>query len=68
MKDKTKSDTVAVKLVDAKGSVLANQDAKVDSNGEYSASLNLPASAQAGGYSAGSKLEVDASVLGLLDT
>ncbi len=67
MKDKTKSDTVTVKLVDAKGSVVANQSAKVDSNGEYSASLNLPASAQGGEYSAGSKLEVDASVLGLLD-
>jgi hypothetical protein len=67
MRDKTKSDTVTVKLVDAKGSVVTNQQAKVDSKGEYSASLKLPASAQSSEYSAGTKLEVEASVLGLLD-
>jgi hypothetical protein len=67
MRDKAKSDTVTVKLADAKGSVVTNQQAKVDSKGEYSTSLKLPASAQVGEYSAGSKLEVEASVLGLLD-
>ena len=67
MRDKTKSDTVTVKLADSKGSVVTNQQAKVDSKGEYSASLKLPASAQSGEYSAGAKLEVEASVLGLLD-
>ncbi len=67
MRDKTKSDTVTVKLADSKGSIVTNQQAKVDSKGEYSASLKLPASAQSGEYSAGTKLEVEASVLGLLD-
>jgi len=47
--------------------VVTNQQVKVDSKGEYSASLKLPASAQGGEYTSGSKLEVEANVLGLLD-
>jgi hypothetical protein len=66
MRQQTKSDTVTVKLVDAQGAVAANQQANVNSNGEYSASLKLPSSAS-GEYAASSKIEVEASVLGLLD-
>jgi hypothetical protein len=46
--------------------VTDEQQATVNSNGEYSASIQLPADAE-GEYSVGSKLEVEASVLGLLD-
>lgn len=66
MREETESNTVTVRLMDAEGTAVAEQQAQVDSNGEYSASLKLPADAE-GGYSAGSKLEVEASVLGLLD-
>lgn len=66
MREETESDTVTVKLMNAEGTAVAEQQAQVDANGEYSVSLELPADAE-GEYSAGSKLEVEASVLGLLD-
>jgi hypothetical protein len=66
MREETDSDTVTVRLTDAEGTAVAEQQAQVDASGEYSASLQLPADAE-GEYSAGSKLEVEASVLGLLD-
>lgn len=66
MREETESDTVTVRLTDAEGAAVAEQQAQVDASGEYSASLQLPADAE-GEYSAGSKLEVEASVLGLLD-
>jgi len=66
MREETDSDTVTVRLMDAEGTAVAEQQAQVDASGEYSASLQLPANAE-GEYSAGSKLEVEASVLGLLD-
>jgi hypothetical protein len=66
MREETDSDTVTVRLMDVEGAAVAEQQVQVDGNGEYSASLELPADAE-GGYSAGSKLEVEASVLGLLD-
>lgn len=65
MREETESDTVTVRLMDAEGTAVAEQQAQVDSSGEYSVSMELPADAD-GQYSAGSKLEVEASVLGLL--
>ncbi len=67
IRQQAKSDTVTVKLIDVQGNVAANQQATVDSNGEYTATLNLPPTASEGRYTAASKLEVQASVLGLLD-
>lgn len=67
MRQETESDTVTVRVVDAQGMVVANQQAQVSSNGEYSATIRLPATADEGAYSASSKLEVEASILGLLD-
>ena len=66
MREETDSDTVTVRLSDAGGVSVAEQQAEVDASGEYSASLQLPADAE-GDYSIGSRLEVEASVLGLLD-
>jgi hypothetical protein len=66
MREETESDTVTVRLMDASGTVVAEQQAQVEASGEYSASVELPADAE-GQFSAGSKLEVEASVLGLLD-
>jgi hypothetical protein len=66
MREETEADTVTVRLMDAEGTAVAEQQARADGSGEYSASLELPADAE-GEYSAGSKLEVEASVLGLLD-
>jgi uncharacterized protein YfaS (alpha-2-macroglobulin family) len=53
MREKTNSDTVTVKLMDAEGTGVAEQQTRVDGSGEYSASLKLPADAK-GQYSAGS--------------
>jgi hypothetical protein len=67
MREETESDTVTVRIFDSQGTVVADQEAEVSSNGEYSANVELPASAGQGTYSAKSKLEVEASILGLLD-
>lgn len=66
MREKTDSDNVTVRLMDAEGTAVAEQQAQVDASGEYSTSLELPADAE-GEYSAGTKLEVEASLLGLLE-
>lgn len=66
-RQQAKSDTVLVSTTDASGSVVAQQEATVDSSsGQYSTTIQLPASAKAGNYTAGSKVQVNASVLGLL--
>lgn len=67
MREQTKSDTVNIKLMDTYGAQVTNQQAKVNSNGDYSASLTLPANAGNGSYSTDSKIEVEASILGLLN-
>ncbi|MEM2139984.1 MG2 domain-containing protein [Nitrososphaera sp.] len=66
MREETQSDTVSVNVKNASGQVVATQNATVDSSGNYSATITLPAGAQEGEYSADSKIEVSASVLGLL--
>lgn len=66
MREETESDTVTVRLSDSGGASVAEQQAQVDASGEYTASLQLPEDAE-GDYSLGSKLEVEARVLGLLD-
>lgn len=66
-RQQAKSDTVLVSMTDASGSVVAQQMATVDSSsGQYSTTIQLPANAKAGNYTAGSKVQVSASVLGLL--
>lgn len=67
MRQETQSDTVIVTMMDAGGSVVAEEEATVDSSGKYSATVSLPGDADEGGYSAGSKLEVSASILGVLE-
>lgn len=67
MRQETESDTVAVTVMDASGSVVAEEEATVDSQGRYSATITLPQGAEEGGYSAGAKLEVSASILGVLE-
>jgi uncharacterized protein YdeI (BOF family) len=66
IREETESDTVTVRLMDAEGAAVAEQQAQVDSSGEYSLSLELPEDA-GGQYSVSSKLEVEANILGLLD-
>lgn len=66
MREETQSDSVSINVKDASGQVVANQQATVDSNGQYSATVNLPASAQEGEYTTDAKIEVSATVLGLL--
>lgn len=67
MRQETESDTVAVTVMDAGGSVVAEEEATVDSQGRYSATITLPQGSEEGGYSAGAKLEVSASILGVLE-
>lgn len=66
MREETQSDSVSINVADASGQVVANQQATVDSSGRYSATISLPAGSQEGEYTADSKIEVSASVLGLL--
>lgn len=66
MRSETQSDSISINVTDARGQVVASQQTTVDSNGRYSATITLPASAQEGEYMAASKIEVSASVLGLL--
>lgn len=67
MQEETESDTVTVRIMDSQGAVAASQEAQLNSEGEYSATITLPASADEGTYSAMTELEVNASILGLLD-
>lgn len=67
MRQETESDTIEVTVADAGGRVVAQEQATVDSSGRYSATISLPDDADEGSYSAGSKLEVSASILGLLE-
>jgi len=67
MQEETESDTVTVRIMDSQGAVAASQEAQLNSEGEYSATITLPASADEGTYRAMTKLEVNASILGLLD-
>jgi hypothetical protein len=67
MREEVDSDTVTVQLTGADGSVAAEQEATIESNGEYATTINLDAGAESGEYSAGSRILVQASLLGLLD-
>jgi hypothetical protein len=67
MREETGADSVMVKVTGAQGQVVADQQASVDSDdGRYSATVALPGDAEQGQYDVGSKIEVSASVLGLL--
>lgn len=67
MKEETEADSVMVNITDAQGQVVANEQATVNSNGEYSTTITLPGNAEEGEYSVDSKIEVKASILGVLD-
>lgn len=67
MKEETQADSVMVNITDAQGQVVANEQASVNSNGEFSTAMFLPGSAEDGEYSVDSKIEVQASILGILD-
>lgn len=66
MKEQTEAESVTVKVADAQGEVVATQEAQVESDGSYSAEIALPADAEEGEYAVDSKIEVDATLLGLL--
>lgn len=67
MREETESDSVSINVMDTSGQIVADSEATVDSSsGQYSAIITLPSSAQEGEYTAESKIEVSASVLGLL--
>jgi hypothetical protein len=66
MKEETEAESVTVKVADAQGEVVATQEAQVESDGSYSAEIALPADAEEGEYAVDSKIEVDATLLGLL--
>jgi len=66
LREEAQSDDVTVRVMDSEGAVVWEGQVQVDSSGEYSASIDLPADAE-GDYSTRSNLEVEASVLGLLD-
>jgi hypothetical protein len=66
MRQEAQSDMVTVTLAGA-GSAAVEEEATVDSDGRYSVQVSLPGNAEEGDYSAGAKLEVSASVLGLLE-
>ena len=66
MRQETESDTVTVQLMSEDGAEIGQQQATIDSQGEYSADIALASNAEVGEYSAGSKIEVQANLLGLL--
>ena len=65
-REETGADSIMVKVTGAQGQVVADQQATIDSDGRYSATAALPGDAEQGQYDIGSKIEVSASVLGLL--
>lgn len=66
MRQETESDTVTVQLMSQGGAEVGQQQVTVDGDGEYSADIALASNAEVGEYSAGSKIEVQANLLGLL--
>ena len=60
------TELVTVQVTDNKGTVVANQNAQVNSQGEYSTTFMLPADAELGAYTIDSKLQVQADILGTL--
>lgn len=66
MKEETEAESVDINIADASGEIVATQSASVNSEGEYTASLSIPSDVEEGEYSADAKIEVDASLLGLL--
>lgn len=66
MREETESDTMTVQLMGAGGTLAGEQQVTIDTEGRYSANIALGSNAEIGEYSAGSKIEVQASLLGLL--
>ena len=54
-----------IQVKDNKGTSVADEEAKIDGNGEYSTTFTLPKDAKLGAYTIDAKISVDA---GLLDT
>lgn len=59
-------DQLKVEITDGKGNVVAQDDASVTSDGQYSSSLNLLDSAEAGTYTVETRLELEADALGII--
>lgn len=66
MRGEIGADSFMVKVTGAQGQLIADQQATVDSDGRYSATVALPGDAKPGRYNVDSKLEVSATMLGLL--
>ncbi|GEM_PF-1247433 len=66
MREETEAESVDINIADASGEIVATQSASVDAEGEYTASLSIPSDAEEGEYTADAKIEVDASLLGLI--
>jgi hypothetical protein len=67
IRQETESDTITVQLLNTDATIAGEQQATVSADGEYSATIDLDATADPGEYFAGSRIEVQASLLGLLD-
>ena len=58
---------VTVTVVDVHGEIIAEEETKIDSDGEYFVMFTIPDDADLGRYTVTSTLKVDADVLDLLD-
>ena len=67
IRQETESDTITVQLLNTDATIAGEQQATISADGEYSATIDLDATADPGEYFAGSRIEVQASLLGLLD-
>jgi plastocyanin len=60
------ANVVTVQVTDNNGTVVTNQNATVNGQGEYTATFTLPSDAKQGAYTIDSKLQVKANLLGTL--
>jgi uncharacterized protein YdeI (BOF family) len=60
------ADMVTIQVTDNKGTGVADEEAEINDNGEYSASFTLPEDADLGAYTMDAKINVDAGVLDTL--
>ena len=60
-------DLISIQVSDNKGTVVAGEDAGIESDGEYSMNFTLPQDAEQGAYTMNATIEADADLLGTLD-
>lgn len=58
---------ISIEVTDNKGTVVADEDADLDSDGVYSMTFTLPDDAELGAYSMNATIQADADLLGTLD-